>query len=58
MAGKYLTQNCLCVETKKEVKTVQLLLKEDWPKDSYRSGLNRSSSERSAFLEKIKGNKE
>ena len=58
MAGKYLTQNCLCVESDKEVETVQLLLKKDWPKDSYKSGLNRSSTERSAFLKKVKSSKE
>ncbi|WP_406657920.1 hypothetical protein V7O62_05010 [Methanolobus sp. ZRKC2] len=57
MAGKYLTQNCLCVENSTAVATVQSLLKEDWPEYSYKSGLNKSSTERSAFLKKVKSNK-
>ncbi|WP_292470008.1 hypothetical protein [Methanolobus sp.] len=57
MAGKYLLQNCLCVEDGVAVNTVNTLIQEESPQRVYTSAFNRVPQERRAFLKKVKINK-
>jgi predicted RNA-binding protein YlxR (DUF448 family) len=53
MAGKYLSQNCLCVDDSTAAEAVNKFLSAN-SSTTYTSTLNRSSHERSSFLKSIK----
>lgn len=57
MAGKYLSQNCLCVEDSAAVEVVNSLIKDDGSHNVYTSALNRVPQERREFLNKVKINR-
>lgn len=56
MAGKYLSQNCLCVEDNLAVEKVYTLLNQNTSPDMPKSDFNKNSYERTSFLSRIKKN--
>jgi len=57
MAGKYLSQNCLCVEDSAAIDAVNTLIKKDGSHNVYASALNRVPHERREFLKNVKNNR-